>query len=211
MAYIYKITNQINNKIYIGKTCTSIDIRWKEHIRDSRRFPDRPLYRALNKYGVDNFIIEQIEECSSSQANDREIYWIKYYNSYYSGYNATTGGEGSVKYDIPKEVLVDCINNKMTQKEISKLFGCDQDVIKRLFDDYGIRDNTVRNQKQRKEVMTVTNDGREWIFPSQSAAARWIKDRGLSDATVDSLAINIGRCCKGVRQSCCGLQWNYKE
>lgn len=64
MAFIYKITNLINNKCYIGKTERTIEKRWKEHLR-KRNSLDLPLYRALNKYGINNFQIEQLEECSS--------------------------------------------------------------------------------------------------------------------------------------------------
>ena len=63
-GYIYKITNTINQKSYIGKTINSIAERWKEHKKDSKRSycKDRPLYRAMNKYGIENFTIEQVEE-----------------------------------------------------------------------------------------------------------------------------------------------------
>ena len=53
----------------------------------------------MNKYGIEHFVIETIEECPDSIVNEREQYWIKFYNSYYDGYNATLGGEGTVKYD----------------------------------------------------------------------------------------------------------------
>ena len=65
MAYIYKIINKKNNKIYIGKTEFSIEKRWKEHLRDSKKNLDRPLYRAMNKYGIENFDIEQVEKTDS--------------------------------------------------------------------------------------------------------------------------------------------------
>ena len=60
MPYIYKITNDINNKVYIGKTLSTIDKRWKEHQRDSqkRRCEQRPLYSAIRKYGIEHFHIE---------------------------------------------------------------------------------------------------------------------------------------------------------
>ena len=57
MAFIYKITNLINNKCYIGKTERTIQERWREHLRH-RNSLDLPLSRALNKYGVENFQIE---------------------------------------------------------------------------------------------------------------------------------------------------------
>lgn len=64
MSYIYKITNLINGKMYIGKTSSSIEKRWREHISDSQkeRCEKRPLYDAFNKYGIKNFQIEEVEE-----------------------------------------------------------------------------------------------------------------------------------------------------
>ena len=63
MPYIYKITNNINGKVYIGKTNYTIEKRWKEHCHDYKKlsFQKRPLYRAMAKYGPENFSIEEIE------------------------------------------------------------------------------------------------------------------------------------------------------
>lgn len=97
MAYIYIIKNDINDKVYIGKTEFSIEKRFKEHLFDSnkRQTEHRPLYRAISKYGKEHFWVEELEKCPSQLANDREKYWIEQYNSYYHGYNATFGGDGS--------------------------------------------------------------------------------------------------------------------
>ena len=70
-GYIYKITNLINQKAYIGKTINSISERWKEHKRDCKRFSNRPLYRALNKYGIDNFKVELVEEVDIKDLSER--------------------------------------------------------------------------------------------------------------------------------------------
>lgn len=93
MAFIYKIVNDINNKVYIGKTEESVEKRFKEHCqaRCQSQVNSRPLYSAMNKYGVNHFRVEQIEETDSPE--EREQYWIKEYDSYgSSGYNATKGG-----------------------------------------------------------------------------------------------------------------------
>ena len=104
MAYIYKITNDINEKVYIGKTCNSIQKRFKEHCKDSSRLKleRRPLYSAMRKYGTDKFHIEAIEECAYNVAGEREQYWIEFYDSYKNGYNATLGGDGKPFYDYDK-------------------------------------------------------------------------------------------------------------
>ena len=64
MGYIYKISNTINDKVYIGKTAFSIEKRFKEHCQDAFKEHNekRPLYSAMRKYGVEHFHIELIEE-----------------------------------------------------------------------------------------------------------------------------------------------------
>ena len=93
MGYIYKITNDINNKIYIGKTTRTLEVRFKEHCNNTSGCKSI-LYNAICKYGKEHFIIEKIEECEEDKLNERERYWIQYYNSYEQGYNLTTGGDG---------------------------------------------------------------------------------------------------------------------
>ena len=100
MQGIYKITNLINNKVYIGKTNNS-DRRWKDHQRlaftENHKEYNKILYQAMRKYGVDNFTIEQIDLAySKDELNNKEIYWIEKYQSYKSsnGYNRTRGGDG---------------------------------------------------------------------------------------------------------------------
>lgn len=105
MIGIYKITNQLNGHMYIGQ---SIDIeeRWNEHIRESslndekwkknKRGEQTHLYRAIRKYGKDNFIFEIIEECQEEELNSKEIFWIAHYNTFLDPqhYNMTAGGDG---------------------------------------------------------------------------------------------------------------------
>jgi group I intron endonuclease len=77
MAYIYRIVNDINNKSYIGKTTlSSINKRFQQHLKESsyRRSENRPLYRAINKYGKEHFYIELVEECPLELLSEREIY-----------------------------------------------------------------------------------------------------------------------------------------
>ena len=102
MAYIYKITNDINNKVYIGKTEFSIEKRFREHCADAfkERNEKRPLYSAMKKYGIAHFHTELLEETDNPE--EREIYWIEQYQSFKSGYNATLGGDGKkyLDYDL---------------------------------------------------------------------------------------------------------------
>ena len=135
MCGIYKITNKINQKCYIGQ---SIDIkrRWRSHKNDAAKI-DYPLYLAFHKYGIENFSFEVIEECDRDKLNEREIYWIEYYNSYYQGYNQTLGGNAfSHIVKISDEdlfIILDLLKNtNVTQKQIAENFGVGEDTISEI-------------------------------------------------------------------------------
>lgn len=107
MMGIYKITNNINNKNYIGQS-VDIEKRWKDHKTkyNWERENKKILYLAFQKYGLENFSFSVIEECSIDQLNEREKYWIQYYNSYNgNGYNMTSGGESNGEDNHPKHKL----------------------------------------------------------------------------------------------------------
>ncbi len=91
MKKIYKIINLINNKVYIGQTKQKIKIRFAQH---KKKPTNKHLKRAFNKYGEQNFVIEVLEEVSLNKADEREQYWIKYFDSFngVKGYNETSGG-----------------------------------------------------------------------------------------------------------------------
>ena len=99
MTNIYKITNIITGKSYIGATSKPVNVRWKQHVRDSRkdRCKFRSLYQAIRKYGKDNFKFYIIEKCPEDILSEREIHYIKQYNSlsHQEGYNLTPGGENT--------------------------------------------------------------------------------------------------------------------
>lgn len=92
MIGIYKITNKINGKSYIGQS-NNIKRRWMEH-KKYRYAKDKALYKAFEKYGLENFTFDIIEECSLKELDNREIYYIEKFNSYKDGYNETLGGQG---------------------------------------------------------------------------------------------------------------------
>lgn len=97
---IYKVTNRINGKIYIGQTSLSLTERKAGHIRKARAGCPYLLARAIVKYGADNFIFETINHCSSKEELDaKEIELIREYKSKSPvGYNMTDGGEGTLGF-----------------------------------------------------------------------------------------------------------------
>lgn len=107
---VYKITNKLNNKHYIGITSKGISARIKEHIYTAERDPVFPIHRALNKYGKDNFTFELLDfSCNSwEELTEKEKYYINLYksNDREFGYNLTEGGDGTVGYKHTEEAKI---------------------------------------------------------------------------------------------------------
>lgn len=98
MGEIYKITNKIDNKSYIGQTTQGVNRRWSEHKRDyNKNLYGSLLHKAMREYGIENFEVCVLEKVDNSKLNDREQYWIDYYNTFEDGYNQTTGGSKGCK------------------------------------------------------------------------------------------------------------------
>lgn len=92
---IYKITNIKNKKAYIGKSVEIIPKRWTEHIKTSLNIGNishTKIHDAMKEYGIENFTFEILEECSKEKLNEREKYWIAFYETNTYGYNIKSGG-----------------------------------------------------------------------------------------------------------------------
>ena len=120
--WIYKITNIQNNKVYIGQTVRPIEQRFKRHLTDAlNNILDTHFARAIRKYGKENFIIEQIDEAQTQdELNQKEQYWIKYYNSVNEGYNETDAISkcGGNTYQSKTEEEMEVIKEKIRQTKI---------------------------------------------------------------------------------------------
>ena len=187
MGFIYKITNNINQKSYIGKTERSIQIRYKEHLRH-KDYLDLPLYRAFNKYGVENFTITQIEECENKDLDDREIYWINFYKTYLNGYNCTAGGEGGIKtYEEDIEEIIARYQAGERLDLLCKEYHHDYDSIKpRLIERGVIIETHAGPKKLSKAIAQIDPKTKQIIntYPSISAAARAICEEGKNPKAV---------------------------
>lgn len=208
-GYIYKITNQINQKAYIGKTVNSIDSRWKEHLHDYKRrnYEQRPLYSAMNKYGIENFTIELVEEANVKDLSTREIYWIGFYDTYINGYNATLGGDGKILYDY--DLIAELIPQYQTYAEVAQIIGCCVDVVQLVAKKYNIshqpRNNFVENSKQVYQFDKQGNYIQS--FSSYAAAAQWLEDNGYVSGHLNGVRSHIGDVCKGKRKTAYKFIW----
>ena len=151
---IYKITNKINKKIYIGQSA-NIERRWQDHIYASQHKTyyghiKSLLYPAMKKYGIENFSFEIIEECEISLLDEKEKYWISYYRSNESknGYNILSGGQQGRKFD-PK-IFYQLWDEGKTIKEISSITGASYCTIEnnlKVYKNYSITESLKRSSK----------------------------------------------------------------
>lgn len=120
--WIYRITNIQNNKVYIGQTIRPIEQRFHRHLNDATNgVLGTHFARAVRKYGKDNFIIEEIDSAQTqSELNQKEQYWIKFYNSVEEGYNETDAISkcGGNTYQSKTEEEMKVIKEKIRQTKI---------------------------------------------------------------------------------------------
>lgn len=102
LGRIYLISNNINSKLYVGQTIQTLNKRFNGHCCYSKSDRSVNMYikRAIHKYGRDKFHITLIEECPINLLNEREKYWIAFYDSYNKGYNLTKGGQDSNYFNL---------------------------------------------------------------------------------------------------------------
>lgn len=202
MGYIYKITNLINQKSYIGKTEKDDPYkRWEEHQRQANRTSTekRPLYSALNKYGFENFSFEILEE--TNNLVKREVYWIDFFNTYKIGYNATLGGDG--KSYINTEEILKLYKQGYSCNQIAKMVHHHSDSISQVLSRNGV---IIRIGYGNKIVLQYSKDDifiQE--FGSITIAEEWCKDNKLTTSRP-----HISEVCTGKRKTACGFIWKYK-
>lgn len=211
---IYKITNQINNKVYIGQTIKTLEERWKQHLRLTRNKDHKHLYEAINKYGKDNFTIEIIDRAQDiNELNEKEKYWVDYYNSLDPniGYNNIEGGitnpmnyENIKKYHINKMRSIE-VRNKIsnTMKKLRQERGFSQETRNKISEK--LKGNQHFKGKKRsleaiektkeslyKKVYCIDLNGNILEeFNSLIEAAKWWNDNGYKRNKWKSLSNKI--------------------
>lgn len=223
---VYKITNVISGISYIGQA-TNISLRIYQHLHssmsDKARDYDYPLHRAIRKNGIDNFIFDILEECSTDLLNEREMYWIAFYDTRKNGYNQTDGGYQSIRQIKLTESDVEQIRHRLINTHdsfisIANDFGICSNMVSRInrgvcWNDpnlqYPIRTNSSAIQIKNKlntgfgiyQLDRTTSEVVN-IFISASQAA-------LSLGGYE-YAAHIGKCLAGKRTYAYGYRWEMR-
>ena len=206
MGYIYCITNLINSKRYVGKTTTTIEERWKEHKSDSQKesCKDRPLYRAFQKYGIENFIIELLEIVDNNlELSKKEIYWIKELNTYgKNGYNASKGGDGTVLYDHRE--IIELANLGYTRKQIAEKIGCCIETVCKV-----LKANNIKSRYGHQKLIAQFDKAGNYIqtFYGSTEAQEWLIENGFTKSKRANTSIS--KCCIGKLKTAFGYIWKY--
>ncbi len=212
MGCIYKIWNDINDKVYVGKTCLSVEARFQHHKHDifKRRNENRPLYAAMRKYGIDHFHVSELECCDDNLLEERENYWIKYFGSYGDGYNATCGGDGKSRFDhnLILEELIFCPYAGIVAGNV----GCSVDLVRRIARRNGIKVVSPSQEYMKnvtvKRVMCDADTGCN-IFNSVADAAAWLYSIGKAKTANSGVRSHISDCARGKRDTAYGYRWSY--
>ena len=170
---IYKSTNKITGKIYIGQTTHTLDKRIKGHIKESKIESNRPFMLSINKYGEDNFEFETIDSANNlDELNNKEIYWINFYNSVSpNGYNVTGGGQGK-KMISTKELSKIISEGLKNSEKWQKTKNSEEYKLK--MKKYFIGSNKDKKfSQEHKEKIWEKNKERVLLF-NKSTSKKWI-------------------------------------
>jgi len=209
MSFIYKITNKVNGKMYIGETNRTIEIRWRQH-KSRAKDPQYTeyLYQAMRKYGIENFTIECLEQCCPEERFHKETNYIILYNTLApNGYNLVLSQDGPTPLMIQQ--VLDLWGEGLSLVGIGAKIHIDPKTISGYLRSNGVTSEEILERRtknagkhSRKAVIQYTLDG-DFIreFESASAASRELSCNNAS----------ISKCCKGNILTYNGYIWQYKD
>ena len=164
---IYKVTNVKNNKVYIGQTIETLNIRKNKHYYKANKFKEKGItsnhfFNALNKYDKDDFIWEIIDYANNqTDLNDKEFYWINFYHSKENGYNIREGGLGREEGD---KFAISCgskpfllydndgnfVGEFINKREVERLYGVNHsDLSQMILYDKGFSNGYIAFDKEQ--------------------------------------------------------------
>ena len=184
---IYKITNTINNKCYIGQTIKNAQDRWKEH--QSHAFGkhendiQKTLYQAIRKYGLENFTFEVLQDniLTYEELDKAEIYWIDYYNSFLEGYNETRGGQQYHSYLPCQQIIEDYLKTKSARKTAVN-FGIDHSTVDDILNNSNVK--RFSHRETMGKAVRIKKGNLELDFKSMIDCAEWFASQSFCKTNI---------------------------
>lgn len=210
LVIIYKITNKINRKNYIGQTCRTLEERMKEHLSHTTQYIDK----VLRKYGKDNFEISIIDNAITiDELNEKEMYWISHFDSIKpNGYNLCIGGDNTKGYSHRLESRLKMSESQYKRNmkgENNPFYGKEHsdETKKKMKKSWEKRQNADELKRQlienaaKKNRRKVINIDTKEVFDSVRDAA---EKYNLKET-------HISRVCRGGRKRTGGFEWMYYD
>ncbi len=212
MGFIYKITNIVNNKCYIGQTIRPPFIRWYQHKYYSKKGVryKSALYNAIQKYGLDCFLFEVIEEVDNDLLNERERFFIALFNSFEQGYNNTTGGDGNKgckRKRKHEDIIPELYKELQSTEKVANYLGISRITVRSILKEKNLFKRYKKRSLDYKKLEVVQLSLDLNIINVFSSLTEACKSIGLTNKNVSELS----KCCKGKRKTAYGFIWKYKH
>ena len=224
---IYCIENIVTHKKYIGQSI-NIYYRWRKHKEalNSNTHDNSYLQNSWNKYGQENFSFYIVEQCGCDQLNEREIYYIEYYNTLDRkfGYNLKTGGQDCPTYynDEIKEKMRESIRNsynyndlRRRRSEITRQYWENQENKNRILGKNNVMfgkhhtdetKNKISKTKKSKHYESW-NKNHNIVFCAELNMEYPSASQAAKELHLDSGGIL--KTCRGERYTCGGYHWHF--
>lgn len=177
---IYKVTNKVNGKSYIGQTRYTLEFRWRQHLhkKDNVYF-----HNAIKKYGAENFSLEVLEECDVDKLNSREIFYIAKYNTFENGYNLTLGGDGNRRLilDDKYEEIKAMYLAGFSSNKIATLYSVDKATIVKILRQLGVKIKSKKIDINNQEFLELVQDYKSGYSLKELAKRYDCSDKGLKE------------------------------
>jgi group I intron endonuclease len=210
---IYKVTNNLNGKVYIGQTIRPLIVRWKQHCNPCNK-NCIALHRAIQKYGKENFSIQQIDiACDRDELDKKEIYWINFYNSTNSekGYNLRVGGEHGYVSEETRIKISKSATGKFVSDETKRKMSIAHKSFKMSKESIAKSVESKRkNGVYEKIAKLAALNGKK-----SSKKIRCIETNKIYESITDAskscnlARSNISACLNGVTKTCGKLHWEF--
>ena len=208
MAIIYKITNKINGKVYIGETIRPLNTRWNRHLSNARSGKKEHLYCSMREYGIENFSIEEIDRCPNDVRFAVETSYIIKYNSLEpNGYNWLLYQNG-YSPDC-EDIIVQDWENGLTIKEISEKRHIGVKTVSGILKNNNITQEEIFNRRtentKKRSGKAVSQYDLNGVFIAEyDSASEAARELGVPPAA-------ISKSCNNNLLSAHGFIWQYQE